>query len=203
MRGGPPQSSLGPRSHTPLLWGYHLNPSVYFWAHCRAKAPNPFPGRASHPHHHQGRRLSRQTCRQGGTAEPPSPRLGADGTFSSDLEFLLLALKSRKEAARRYFHLLAVLNREEKPTGARRFVLLIANPPRSGTPRSALHPAGLGAIYLYVWGSGRETQSKPARVTESRERGFAQHSGDEEQSQAAARSPHIAGGRSPSSPGQG
>lgn len=85
-------------------------------------------------------------------------------------------------------------------------MLLIANAPRSGTPRSSLHPAGLGAIYRGGVGQrGREKkmQSKPAGVPESRERGFAQHSGDEEQSQAAARASDIAGGRSPSSLGHG
>lgn len=60
---------------------------------------------------------------------PHPPRLGAGGAFSSDLEFLLSALKSGKEEARRYFRPPAVLNGEETPAGARRFVPLIANTP--------------------------------------------------------------------------
>lgn len=68
------------------------------------------------------------------------------------------------------------------------FVPLIANTPGSGAPRSSLHPAGPGAIYLCTRGSGRKMQSKPTGAPESREGGFAQHSEDEEQCQAAARS---------------
>ena len=185
-----------------MLWSYQLSPWFIFR---RFAEPKGFacrnaltPSQAEHPIRTTTRTAaSASKPAGGGTWEPPSPRLGADGAFSSDLEFLLSALKSRKEEARRYFHPPAVLNREEKPARARRFVPLIANTTGSGTPRSSLHHAGPGAIYLCARESERKMQSKSTGAPESREGRFAQHSEDEEQSQAAARSPEHPRRRSP------
>lgn len=127
-RGGDPQRPLlVPLPPSPaLLWGYRLSP-WFILGH--VAEPKGFacrhtltPSQAEHP----TRTTTRTAACAGrpagrGTSEPPSPRLGADGAFNSDLEFLLLALKSRKEEARRYLHSPAVLNGEEKPARARRF----------------------------------------------------------------------------------